>query len=623
VAVALALVAPAEAVDLAPCPEHPEGLCGSIAVPFDRADPSAGTIDVAFELYPRTDQSQPALGTILASGGGPGGSTTADRDVWLMLFGALRDRRDILLIDHRGTGKSGAVDCEAAQHGIGDPFEAISACAEQLGDGADRYTVVDVVEDIEVVRRALGIEELDYYGVSYGTVYGQAYALRHGEHLRSIVLDSALPIPERDDNFDLDADLNRATGRVVALLCERSATCSTVPGNVTLRFRNLVSRLRSHPVEGRARDFLGNPVDVVVDEAAILKLLYGFTLGILPAAALDGAGLALDRGDTAPIVRLAAESGVPLDNGDPALFSAGMNLSSWCNDASMPWDKSAPFEAREAQWHGAVAALAPATFAPFSLDGWQQAVEGFVQASLVFRGCLAWPAPDPQLSPLIPPGSTYPAAPTLVMNGDIDLVTPVSWGQRVASLFPRSSFVEFSNAGHGILGTIFQGPCAADVVARFIDQLDPGDTTCASEPLPVFGYSLYPLRVADEPALGKRLPGDGTTARDRRAVVAAFDTVLDNLLYYNPLRGGRQEIEFTDTGFVLHLHAARFVSDLTVDGLVRFDFQRQIVRVEVTISGRGADAGSLRMHFGPTTGTVRVLGSIGGRGVNLVLPNRN
>ena len=69
--------AQAQAPDPPPCP--PDARCGSIAVPLDRADPPAGTVDVGYVLLPRTDTSRPSLGTIVPNPGGPGNATTALR----------------------------------------------------------------------------------------------------------------------------------------------------------------------------------------------------------------------------------------------------------------------------------------------------------------------------------------------------------------------------------------------------------------------------------------------------------------------------------------------------------------------------------------------------------------
>ena len=82
------------------------GYCGSITRPIDPRGVTPGTLSVGFEYYPRSDVAHPSLGTILPQEGGPGYSSTGTRDYYLAIFDALRDRRDVLIVDKRGTGLS-------------------------------------------------------------------------------------------------------------------------------------------------------------------------------------------------------------------------------------------------------------------------------------------------------------------------------------------------------------------------------------------------------------------------------------------------------------------------------------------------------------------------------------
>lgn len=144
-----------------PCPDG--ARCGSVTVPLDRASPSAGTIDIAYQLLPRTDTSRPALGTIVPNPGGPGDSTTAFAP-YQSAFAPLRARRNLLLIDARGTGRSGALSCPSlAAH---DPLSIDKttigrSCAHDLGARAGFYGSAAVADDIEAVRATLGVDRLD------------------------------------------------------------------------------------------------------------------------------------------------------------------------------------------------------------------------------------------------------------------------------------------------------------------------------------------------------------------------------------------------------------------------------------------------------------------------------
>ncbi|HJY38591.1 MAG TPA: hypothetical protein VJ299_14030, partial [Steroidobacteraceae bacterium] len=92
------------------CNSDYDGYCGQLKRPLDPTGATKGTITIGFEYYPRFDQSTPARGTLLPQEGGPGYSTTGTRDAYLNIFGTLREHRDVLIIDKRGTGTSGAID---------------------------------------------------------------------------------------------------------------------------------------------------------------------------------------------------------------------------------------------------------------------------------------------------------------------------------------------------------------------------------------------------------------------------------------------------------------------------------------------------------------------------------
>src|SRR4051794_28569674 len=91
------------------CPERAQ--CGTVAVPLDRANPGAGTVDVAYAPVPHSDTSSPGLGTVAVNPGGPGQSTIASVGLYQQGAPDLWVHRDLLLVDARGTGSSGLLTC--------------------------------------------------------------------------------------------------------------------------------------------------------------------------------------------------------------------------------------------------------------------------------------------------------------------------------------------------------------------------------------------------------------------------------------------------------------------------------------------------------------------------------
>ena len=368
---------------LAPCDDPPELLCGSIDVPLDRTNPSAGTIPIFFAVAPHTAPG-PAEGTVLFADGGPGGSSTR-LPILEVLYPDLMDTRDGLLIDRRGTGRSGAIGCPALQAGDPDLLGAVRACGTQLGGAAGDYGTRDVADDVDAVRAALGIDRLDYYGLSYGGLEVQAYAAHHGEHLRTAVLDAPYGLGI-DDTFQ--SPVVDALVRELRLICGRSPSCHAADPFPGATLQRLLARVREAPVTGTASDADGNRHDVTVDEARVVNLLADSSAGFIGAAEISAAVRALDRGDPAPLLRLAAEQEPPpggFPPPDPREFSVGDFFASVCTDFTFPFDRTQPEAVRRAQYDAAVAGLPERAFAPFSVGGW---LGSFVP---IGDQCVPWP----------------------------------------------------------------------------------------------------------------------------------------------------------------------------------------------------------------------------------------
>src|SRR5580704_15359223 len=92
-------------ITLEPCTTG-RAYCGRIDRPLDPTGAIGGRISVYFEFYPHTGAG-PSAGTLVATEGGPGYPATESRADYLALFRPLRTTRDFVLMDNRGTGKSG------------------------------------------------------------------------------------------------------------------------------------------------------------------------------------------------------------------------------------------------------------------------------------------------------------------------------------------------------------------------------------------------------------------------------------------------------------------------------------------------------------------------------------
>jgi pimeloyl-ACP methyl ester carboxylesterase len=623
-----------------PCPEDgpvPGGLCGSVTVPLDRANPGAGTIDVAYMLYPATDASAPAVSTVVVSDpDGPGISTLAVHPDFLFAFEGLRARHDMLFVDRRGTGGSGALDCPALQNpGGGVPLgEAIQACATQLGSARDFYTTADAAQDVEAVRAELGIAELDYLGFAYGAADAIAYAVRFPQHVRSLVLGSPYLPVGRDPFNRLQV---KGIERAITGFCARSTHCSRQIRHPMPFVRELIEIVRAEPVTGTAIGPDGSPVEVTVDESVVAQIARNTDADMLNLEELPAAGRALARGDSAPLLRLAGETlgNFPPDvNGPPDQgYSAAANVVGYCSESPTPWSPQASSAERRAQFDAAVAALPATAFGPFSVDGWTgdwlgrwQTSFSLVGAGTEYRSgpCIDWPAPG-RTAPIVPPGASYPDVPVLVTGADTSVHTPSEESRAVAALFPSARYVEFVGGDH--IPAIVE-PCVAAVMARFIESFDPGDTTCAPDPGgPWYTPGDFPLRAANAVPARIDQSGRNQARRGDRRIVAAGVAVLADAFYHSGkyfvpvgpgLRGGSYETVFGEQSAVIVFRKDRFVRDVAVDGRMTISYENLSFTATLRLSGpalRGRSA-TLRVKgqfYRAQDDPFVVRGHIGGR----------
>ena len=243
--------------------------CGSVAVPLNRAHPAMGTLRIGYERYPHRNTSLPPLETIVAIEGGPGYPTTLSRDYYLPLFRPLMDRHDLLLVDLRGTGRSGVVDCaflqslRVAQYAT-EWVKGVRRCGLQLGRASDLYGSAEGADDLADVLDALGIARVDLYGDSYGTFFSQVFAIRHPARLRTLILDAAYPVEGADPWW---RDLARAARFGYRLSCDRDPGCVAVGGDPVRRLARLDRLVARHPITGVAPNADGVMGRVTIDPA--------------------------------------------------------------------------------------------------------------------------------------------------------------------------------------------------------------------------------------------------------------------------------------------------------------------------------------------------------------------
>ena len=611
----LAAAAPAAAaVRLKPCTDTPDGpgaLCGSIKVPLDRSNAALGKITVGFELYRRTDRKRPRLGTIVSVEGGPGYSTTSGRALRLSSHGPLLDRRDMLLVDLRGVGRSSPIDCPRLQNYVGDYIKAGGACGRQLGKAAHLYGSGPASDDIAAVLDALGVGKIDLYGDSYGTFLAQTFAVRHPDRVRSVVLDAAYAVEGLNPLYP---EYGPAFRRALQLICQRSPACTAAGIDPVGVLGQLVADVRANPRTVSAPDGDGILRRVRVDEQTVVQTVFGAGYVTVSWRDIIGAARSWLAGDRRPFGRLAAETlGDPdIVGGDVRDYSEGLYLAVTCHDYPQAWDVNASFAVRRAQWEASRAALPPDTFAPFTTVEWTTLpIEGL-------DACLEWPAP-PRDDPPIVPGTPYPTVPVLVLNGDLDIVTTTDEAQAAAARFPNATYVEIHNSVH-VTALGDRDNCASQIMYTFVRTLQAGDTSCRTRVPEVRTIIEFPKSYADVTPATPRA-GNEASVRARQVAAAAAMTVADAVQRWQVnfsavsrgLRGGRWSYS-GDRKTRFEFDSARFVTDVKVTGHATWNLDTGRITGSVLTRGPGGLPGRVRFSWSLAQphGIAQLRGTVGG-----------
>ncbi len=612
------------------CNDEYNGYCGNILQKLDRHGSLSGMIHVGFEFYPHTDNTKPSEGVILAQEGGPGFSTTGSRDGYVRMLTPLRDHRDILLIDKRGTGFSSAIDCPALQNAYLPNQADVAACAKQLGKRAWLYRSADAADDVAAVMAALGFKQADYYGDSYGTWFGQVLAVTHPDLLRTMVLDSAYPVVNDNELTEVNNG-QHAMDKV----CQRSPACAALGSSATARFAELLSALRTAPIRGSAPGSVGEPLGVVADPQGLFLVIANAGNAPTTWRDLDAAGRAwLHNKDPLPLLRLIAEARDSYSGGGDAVdFSVGLADAVSCAEYGALFNQYATLEVRKKQYLAALQNLKTHhnnDYAPFIFD---DAIHSQMDAE-AYDTCLPWPDPAPGVTPgqPIPPGARFPKVPVLVLSGELDTVTSPSEGHATAKLFPVSTYIETTNLIHeSAIGDAgyFVPPngedlsrCIGPIVRQFISSGgDPGDISCVAKIRPIRTVPAFALSYKDVAPVDAA-PGNAVDETGLRLASTVAETVGDAVARYyvtysgvgGGLRGGRFGVYETVDGYKLGLKDCAWAEDVVVSGKI---FWNQISgeiagTVDFTAPGH---SGTIRIgwHDRETDAVAHLTGTIDGK----------
>jgi pimeloyl-ACP methyl ester carboxylesterase len=592
----LLLAAPSAnaAVAYAPCPSAPGMECGGLEVPLDRSGAVPGAIHLAAERL--LAASNPTRSAVVALAGGPGQAAIPLAADFAAVIAPALTTRDLLVFDQRGTGASTPLSCRLSGLTLTD---VASRCAAELGVRRGQFTTAASVDDLEALRAESGYDKLVLYGVSYGTKVALDYAARYPDRVEALVLDSVV-LPAGPNT--LQRSTFAAMRRVLTDLCA-GGDCDGIASNPVGQLNAQVRRLQRKVLRGRLVDGSGRRLRASMNSEDLFNILLSGDLNPTLRAELPGALTSARRGDSAPLIRLAARSAGIIELADQAAgeeFSDTVFAATICEEGAFPWDRAAARQTRAQQARAIVRSLGDAPFYPF--------VASSALRTDIVELCLGWPT----ITPAPAPPAALPAVPTLVIDGAADLRTPIEDAAKIGALIPGAQILTIPHTGHSALaGDQTPEQCASRGVAQFFAGVPVAQ--CAPTPTPFAATPVAPTRL-------ERLPGTGGRGKTGRTVTAAIRTAVDmrrqvigDLLEagrlprrLGGLRGGHATVSSRGT---ISLERVVYVPGVEVSGTVPLDSS---AAQRLRIGGRAGAHGSLVVT------PQRITGRLGGRSIDLV-----
>lgn len=424
--------------------------CHDVNVPLDPQHKDAGQLALhvavapAFRPIPNSDP-------VFVLAGGPG---EAGSDVVVLLdsaFRRMRATRDIVFIDQRGTGLSGKLRCDGEQ--IDDANseraldETVGKCVKGLKQPLSAYTTANAAADIEQVRLALGYGKVNVFGGSYGTRLGQQYARSFPQSVRTLILDGVaapeqvIPAGAQDAQQALDGVFKRCAG---------DKACAQAYPQLQKEFDTLLARVNAGEVK---LDF-AHPRTMKRMQLPLTNLRFVSVVHSTLYSPQDSNRLPYIihnayEGNWGPFLARAyyASDFTPESSLSMPLYLAVVcaeDMPRLTDEARIADEKDSFLRGHA----GRIAAICPLLKVPA--------------------------APAQAVSQI--------AAPTLLLSGDQDPVTPPRRAQSAAKAMSKAQLIVVPNAGHGVsrLG------CMPRLMREFLDKPEQAlDQSCLRDIAPM------------------------------------------------------------------------------------------------------------------------------------------
>lgn len=418
--------------------------CGWFEVAENPAEPNGRHIKLRVARVPaRERRVEPDPVLFLA--GGPG---QAASEAWLIVapaFTKLNKNRDILLIDQRGTGQSNPLRCPQAElaEALATDWDQLAGttrqCLQSLDADPRFYTTTIAMQDYDLVRAALGYEQVNLLGISYGTRAAQVYLRLFPQRVRTLVLDGVAPQTlalgtEHAEKLDL------ALQRILAS-CAADPPCNQAYPGLAQNLNDMIQQLEISPVEVTVDNPLtGQPFTFTFDREALASSIRFLTYSAETQAMLP---LLIHEAATQNNYGRIASQLLITASGLSESIAQGMELSVVCAE-DFP------------------------LFPGAGTDSGRLLGNSMTRAAAI--QCAIWPRGE------VPAGFHEPVisdTPALLLSGELDPVTPPEYAEQVKAGLSNSLHLVATGQGHSISSRGCVGQVVTDfIVAASLDGLD-------------------------------------------------------------------------------------------------------------------------------------------------------
>ncbi|MFN2188789.1 MAG: alpha/beta fold hydrolase, partial [Candidatus Promineifilaceae bacterium] len=575
-------------------PDEIEGetiVCGSVVVPEERSGGAEPTIRLAVVIF-KAQSPNPQPDPVILLSGGPGEKTVKSALDVSQVLASFRDERDLIIFDQRGVGLSEpALECPEQLEVMFDlldeldsalamqeQFDAVMRCRDRLvaeGVNLSAYNTTENAADVDDIRKALGYEQMNLYGGSYGSLLAQAVMRDHPESVRSVVLGAVLPA---DKSFFVHVPSTTVRASLDLLqACAEDSACNEAYPDLQQTLFDTIDRLNADPVPIE----ITNPLDgqsynawLTGDSVYGNLLLFLYITDILPV--LPQAIHDVANEDYALMTQLSSTSLLLFDT-----LSRGMEYSVFCAEDLIGVTPEEFLEQR--------------LEVPRQLAGIEDP-EDTIEYGF-FGICENWPVDEADPVVKEPVVSDIP---TILLEGEFDPVTPLQYAEEVAQYLSSSYVYEFPGVGHNVL---IASSCARHIADQFMDNpsAEPDSSCINAMPGVVFDLpqpdrqelTLAPF-TSDSLGMDFMAPSDW-----ERAAIGTFIRGQNSLdataLVIDVLPMSHDDfLELITSRFGLD-EAPKLSSELETDGLVWSLYAVEVQGIGVDIATSELDDGSTLM----------------------------